>query len=187
MERTVVPTLRTRTKSDPAYDELLSRFLTDLGLTLQKPVTSHMQARLLAVDHYYAEAPVFLFAPSVRSFEAISLLYHEIGHVVWEHVLTRTERSRLIGEINKFARAETVEPTMDALREIAADIFGGLVGGHPYCTNLCAFFLSKQRLYSRPNREYPSAAIRVPISRLASRLAGVPSEDLEDPLFIRLG
>ncbi len=183
VERSILPPLLTRTKSDVSYDDFITRFLSDLNLTQFQPVTSHKQSRVLAVDPWFKDNPIFAFSPTIRSFEFLSLLYHEIGHVVWWHVLEDQHRRKLLDEVRKFSAPLNIEPTMNAVQEIAADTFGGIVGGHPYITNLCSFFLSKQSLDEQPSKEYPSPVLRVWLSRRASEIADCPKEDLSDPLI----
>lgn len=95
VERLIIPVLSSRTASDPKYDKFIGRFLTELRIG-GDPVTSHKQWHVqgLSIDMHFKQ-PIFVFMPSIRSFEALSLLYHEIGHLFWENILSDAEREHL--------------------------------------------------------------------------------------------
>lgn len=204
VDHIIVPVLSNRTKSDPKYDEFLARFISELKLGPQRPATSHKQWAVdtVHVDLWFGD-PIFLFSPSIRSFAVISLLYHEIGHFVWWKVFTLSERLELVQrmvslfrlthpQMPRRADGETPDELQQRLvyflretfaSEIAADAFAGLVGGHAFVSNLCAFALLRENITLPPSRKHPPAVWRVWFARLANRASGCPSEDLEDPLL----
>lgn len=179
-----IPALRSRTPSDPRYEAFIERLLRELGFGRVSVLSTHFACigSPLEVAHHSDGVPLFLFSPANRSFLTMSLLYHEIGHWAYWDVLDPGERNKLSEEIRLFAgnRAET---TKDAVEEIAADVFAGLVGGYTYTSSFCCFLLGQHPLQTTRNRKYPSPEMRVQIARWASEYAEDPDAKLADPIF----
>ena len=207
VDQKILPVLSSRTPSDPKYDDFITRFLSDLNLKHFSPVTSHKQHDVLglASDSAFRE-PIFFFSPSIRSLDALSLLYHEIGHIFYNYVVSKdrelhrpfmrrmlplasnwiacTQDQGVVANELSLRGIEECFPSLWRRRgEIAADAFAGLVGGHSYTSSLCNLFLLKGSPHTWKSPEHPPAAWRVWFSRRASRNGGSLDEDDSGPSF----
>lgn len=179
----IIPVLRSRTKSDHRYEKIIQRLLEELGIQEVTPLTIHHSLLgPLAVNHTFGHIPVFVFSPANRSLLTMSLLYHEIGHWVFSDLLDPDERSTLTQEIRQFA-GKKVDSTEQALQEIAADVFAGLVGGYTFVSSLCCVLLGQQSLLATTDLYYPSPSLRIALARWASQHAGDPDATMRDPLM----
>ncbi len=184
VERVALPVASTRTPSDSLYDLCVTRFMRQLGFEESiTPVTTHKQARNLSVNNAFPDIPVLIFSPSLRSLHILSLIYHEFGHVMWWQVLSDTERTRLIGEVEQYVSREFKDATLEAIDEIAADVFGAAVGGYAFAVNFCLLHLSHKQPFRTTSSRYPSPLERVDLVRRTLDIVGVSAETQEHPVF----
>jgi hypothetical protein len=193
------PILASRSGSDTRYDFLLRDFFNERGLTELEPITCHRQIiqSPMRVCSLVPGHPVFFFLPSIRSFEALSLFYHEIGHAFWYHRFSepdsqnggaedqRRKFNQLVNQIVELSRRKWLHGKFN---EILADAFAGLVGGYTYCSSLCSslFTLDSEWRLKPEDRNsdiYPGPALRVKIATEAARIACCPAIKLNDPIL----
>lgn len=205
VDQRVLPVMLSRTHSDTKYDDFARRLLEDLGFKDCFPVTTHNQHAVsgLKVDMSFAQ-PIFLFSPSIRSFDALSLLFHEIGHLFFKNTLEENARADLARQLAPLdpqwpADAETTTKKLEEIalsrlrsdyqtvwglrEEIIADAFAGLTGGHSFTSSLCNSLLFKRGIDVSTDKIHPPAIWRLWLSRRASRLGGSPVEDDQGPPF----
>lgn len=206
IEQKIIPILSSRTRSDPKYDLFVKKLLEELNIRKVDPITCHLQRDVpgLSVIATEFETPVFYFSPSIRSFDALRLLYHEIGHVFWEKRLAKQDRWRLLtlmfplhhdwprlsqslGPTNKIT-SKDIQNTPALMyvhmrqREIAADTFASLVGGHIYAPELAMLLSLRLGNVNITDPRYPEPAGRIWFSRLAADLV-TPLNATKDPLY----
>lgn len=194
VDEIIIPILFSRTPSDPKYDRFILRFLKDINLTRDqegrslRPVTCHRQwhPNGLTLDTTF-EHPIFVFSPSIRSFHALALLYHEFGHLFCKRVFTKIEHGQLRAEIARLETSAPSRPRTDPVDlygdEIMADAFAGLVGGAPFLASLCTFYLCKPRRDTSGDHRHPPAMWRIWFARCAGDLGGNESTAPDDPIL----
>lgn len=120
-------------------------------------------------------AGILCFFPSIWSFSVITLLLHEIGHIVWDHCIQLNEKKKLTRGIlrafpHAFGMADVqVLGTGDKklCGEVAADMFAALVGGYAYGTSLCGFFMTKTNHWKKTAPGYLNIGDRIGLVRRA--------------------
>lgn len=206
VDQQALPILASRTASDPKYDQFVGQFLNDLCITDKDgleiaPITCHKQRGVpgLSIDHNTFRWPIFFFSPSIRSLDAMALLYHEIGHLFWTSVLEfepqRGFKFAVLPLDSKWNSKPAANLSLEQAyksfpaiaqmhEEIMADAFAGITGGFAYTNALCCLFLCKpgSNIY-RIGSKYPPARWRVWFSRRAALVGGAPQEDDKGPLF----
>ncbi|MCH7884623.1 MAG: hypothetical protein IIC01_05170 [Planctomycetes bacterium] len=107
-------------------------------------------------------AGVLCIFPSIWSFTTITLLLHEIGHIVWDHCIPAIQKQAIIRLILRaFPHAFPNERPERLWSEIAADAFASLVGGYAFGASLCGFFIAKKEHWTRTAPGYLDIGDRI--------------------------
>ncbi len=107
-------------------------------------------------------AGVLCIFPSIWSFTTITLLLHEIGHVIWDNCIPASQKKAIIQLIlGVFPHAFPNERAERLCGEVAADAVASLVGGYAFGTSLCGFFIAKKEHWTRTAPGYLDIGDRI--------------------------
>lgn len=209
VETDLQPILLARTDSDRAWDRAIRSLLQDAGLVDVEPICLHrmpcegtlavdvleppeeLAKAMMKTEHFglfeRKTRAVFYFLPHVRSLTTLALATHEFGHLAWSSMLTEEQRRSFITQMHLaglLSTSERGELERKKAGEIAADVFGGLVGGFAYCSTLFTYLIGKPSKWTKPHENYPPAAVRGWLARKSASEAGVPDHLFDNELFL---
>lgn len=204
VESELHPAMLVRTDSDLAYDKLISQLLAEYNLRQIVPFTTHrlglpspLQVRPCELnsatplmvgnvdlrERYKDKLLVLLhFFPSIRSLTALTLMLHEVGHVIWDPILRNSAGPGFVKIklelVDLLTRAMGRPPGDMMQKEVGADLIGGLLGGATFAATLCSHLVSKATYWIIASQDYPPPPLRIQLARAgAACVSQQPGDD----------